>query len=177
MSLRNKNDHINTLHPAIIQHTIILKIIAVLHSMFLNSMVFTNDMVSMQCRCATCSDKRISDLGGWWQVGRNGKFTRTWTHRWGPFWASRSANPMENVAHGHCRTVFGHKIVTLFCAMSMWLVEECLAKDRVMSANGDFQDFKKKAMLGIRGRNHPESLCNGISCKSNWRVKHTHLKN
>lgn len=23
--------------------------------------------------------------------------------------------------------------------------EECLAKDRVMSANGDFQDFKKKA--------------------------------
>ena len=64
VSLRNKNDHINTLHPAIIQHTIILKIIAVLHSMFLNSMVFTNDMVSMQCRCATCSDKRISDLGG-----------------------------------------------------------------------------------------------------------------
>ena len=37
----------------------------------------------------------------------------------GPFSASNSANPMENVAHGHCRTVLGHKIVTLFCAMSM----------------------------------------------------------
>ena len=75
---------------------------------------------------ANCSPNTHIEVS-WWH-GRNGRFTRT----------SFAITSLQDFTSLKNHEVF-------FRRQILPLAEECLAKDRVMSANGEFQDFKKKA--------------------------------